>query len=127
MGIILSKTPNASEPAEFSRLLPAVYRSELSKADREVTVTMVLAIKDLDVMRAVHRLEKETVNLAGANGIHEITAVAAFIGQLLECLGLDNRRKLRILIVREMARRSIEVEFSNVRSVDLEIALFNFL
>ena len=64
MGVVLCKAADAGHTAEFAGLFPAVNGAELRQSNREVAVGMMIARVDLDVMRAVHRLEQ--VALKGA-------------------------------------------------------------
>jgi hypothetical protein len=44
-----------------SPLLPAIHGAELGEAHGQVAVAVRLAVEDLDVVRAVHRLQHEAV------------------------------------------------------------------
>ena len=57
MGVVLGKAADAGHAAEFTGLFPAIDRAEFCEADGEVAVGMMVAREDLDVVRAVHRLE----------------------------------------------------------------------
>ena len=123
VGIILGETADAREAAELAGLLPAIDGAELSEAHGQITVAAVLAIKDLDVVRAVHRLEEEALDLAGADVVHQRAAVSLLIRELLKSVALYDGWKLGILIIREVTRSPVKIELADVRGEDLEVAL----
>ena len=58
MGVVLGEAADAGHAGQLARLLVAVDRAELGQADRQVAVAARLGGVDLDVVRAVHRLEQ---------------------------------------------------------------------
>ena len=151
MGVVLREATDARHAVELAGLLPAVNGAELGETHREIAITVRLRREDLDVMRAVHRLQHEAVEELGrihdtvladhfladagvelvgelrGNGFEarsEFGAAAAFGGHLGESVGLGERGELRLLIVGEVARGFVEREFADVRREDLRVALF---
>ena len=61
VGVVLGEAAHAGHAVEFAGLLPAVDRAELGEAHGQVAVGVRLRGEDLDVVRAVHRLEHEAV------------------------------------------------------------------
>src|SRR5206468_12353712 len=59
VGVVLGETADAGETGQLAGLLEAVDGAELGKAHWQVAVTARLRLVDLDVVRAVHRLEQE--------------------------------------------------------------------
>ena len=74
-------------------------------------------------MRAVHRFEHVAINFTRFHHVGQFTARAAFVSQFFHEVALDERRVLRILVVREVARGSVKVQLSNVWCKHLRIAL----
>ena len=62
VGVVLGEAAHPGHAAELAGFLPAVDGAELGEADRQVAVAVVVAGVDLDVVRAVHRLEHEAVD-----------------------------------------------------------------
>ena len=58
MGIVLREAADAEHAVEFARLLVAINGAELGQPHRQVAVAPRLGLVDLDVVRAVHRLEQ---------------------------------------------------------------------
>ena len=73
-------------------------------------------------MRAVHRLQQEALHGAVRQAVGQFAATAAFFGEHLHGLALDERRKLGVLVIREVARGAVEVEVADVRREDLLVA-----
>src|ERR1700722_19953675 len=84
---------------------------------------MLLTRKNLDVMRAVHRLEQVAVDLAALEFVGKLGAGAALIGQYIERLALHDGRILRFLVVGKMAAGAIEADLADVWREDLVVAL----
>ena len=124
MGIILSETPHPRQTSQFSRLLPAVDRSELSQTHRKIPVGAMLARKNLYVMRAIHWLEQKALNFTRGDKIQQFRARNAIISELLHGIALDDGRKLAVLVIWEVARRTIEFELPDVGGEDLKVTLF---
>ncbi len=61
MRIILRETTHAGQPVQLTALLPAIHRAEFGEAHGQVAIAARLAVVNLDVMRAVHRLQQEAV------------------------------------------------------------------
>ncbi len=58
VGVVLREAADAGEAAQLAALLVAVDRPELGQADGQIAVGARLAVVDLRVVRAVHRLEQ---------------------------------------------------------------------
>ena len=58
MGVVLSEAADAEHAVEFARLLVAIDGAELGEPHRQVAVTPRLRFVNLNVVRAVHRLEQ---------------------------------------------------------------------
>ena len=58
VGVVLGEAADAGQPRELARLLVAVDRAELGQPQRQIAVAPRLRGVDLDVVRAVHRLEQ---------------------------------------------------------------------
>ena len=58
MGVVLGEAADAGQARQLARLLVAVDRAELGQPHRQVAVAPRLGGVDLDVVRAVHRLEQ---------------------------------------------------------------------
>ena len=61
VGVVLGEAADAGHAVELAGLLPAVDGAELGEAHRQVAVAVRLRGEDLDVVRAVHRLQQEAV------------------------------------------------------------------
>ncbi len=121
--VVLRKTAYPGHSAEFARLLPAIDGPELRQPDREVSIGMLTRCIDLDVHRAIHRLQQVTLNVPFPEPIRKVGARAAFFGEPGQSFRFDKRRKLRIAIVGIMARSAEESQFPDVGREDLGISL----
>ena len=74
-------------------------------------------------MRAVHRLEQVAVDLALLHAVGQLGAGAAFLGQLLDVLAIDQRRELAVAVVRVVPAGAVQVQPADVRGEDLAVAL----
>ena len=83
---------------------------------------MRLGSVDADVVRAVHRLQQEALHRAVGQAVRQFAATAAFLGEHLHRLALDEWRELGVLIIREVTRSAVEVEVADVRREDLLVA-----
>ena len=151
MCVILSKASDARQAIEFTTLLPTVNRSEFRKPDRKISVASRLTVINFDMVRAIHRLEHESIDnliirknpinrnnfLASAfidairqtladsiKSLHDLGASTALGGAFLKRVVLDNRSELAFFVVREMSAGFVERELANVRRKDLAISLF---
>ena len=95
MRVILAEATHASHSAQLARLLIAIDHPKLRQPNRQIAVTPRLRGINLDVMRAIHRLEQI----------------------LLIALAFD-RRVLTVFIIRKMARNFIQLDMPNVRRKD---------
>ena len=77
--VVLGEAAHAGHAAEFAGLLPAIDRAELGQAHGQVAVAARLAGENLDVMRAVHRLEQVAVDLALLHAVGEFGAGAVLL------------------------------------------------
>ena len=85
---------------------------------------MWLAVKDFDMVRAVHRFEQIALDLNIAQTIGQIATAAPFAGEQFEAVAFDNGRVLAVSIIRKMATGFVKTELADVRRKDLKIALF---
>ena len=99
VGVVLGEAADARHAVQLARLLEAVHRAELGQPQRQVAVAPRLRLVDRHVVRAVHRPQQ--------------VAVAV--------LHLD-RRKLRILVIRIMARSLVQMHVADDRRVDRLVA-----
>ena len=60
MGIILREAAHAGHAVQFAGLLVAIDGAELGQADGQIAIAARLRLVNVDVMRAVHRLEQKT-------------------------------------------------------------------
>ena len=60
VGVVLGEAAHAGHAVEFAGLLEAIDGAELGQANRQIAVAALLGLVDLDVMRAVHRLEQDS-------------------------------------------------------------------
>ena len=58
MGVVLRQAADAQHAVQLSRLFVPVHRSELGQPYRQVAIAPLLRLINLDVMRAVHRLQE---------------------------------------------------------------------
>jgi hypothetical protein len=146
VGVVLGEAADAGHAVELAGLLPAIDGAELGEAHGQVAVGVRLRGEDLDVVRAVHRLQQEAVDelvvgqdavlgdrlLAGAlvdllgevggdglDAVRHLGAGAAGGDELVEVVALDDRRELRVLVVGEVAGGLVEREAADVRREDL--------
>ena len=119
VGVVLSEAAHACQAVELAGLLPAIHGAKLGKAHRQVAVGVRLAVENFDVHRAVHRLEQIAVDLARIELIGELAAGATFSREALDRAGIDDRRKLRVLVIREVAGCAVQAELADVWGKDL--------
>ena len=84
---------------------------------------MLVAGKDADVVRAVHRLEHVALDGAFGHARGQLGAAAAFVGQFFQVVALDQRRVLAVGVVREVPRGAVQVQLADVRGEHLAVAL----
>ena len=80
--------------------------------------------EDLDVVRAVHRLEEVAVDFAVFQAVGELGAGAVFVDEALDLVAPDDGRVLAFLVVGEVAGGAVEVELADVGGEDLVVAAF---
>ena len=150
MRVILREAAHARHAVEFAGLLPPIDRAELREPHRQVAIRVRLRGEDLDVVRAVHRLQHEAIEqlFVGHHAIwrdrfaagarvdlrremrrdrfepREHFAAGAILREHFgERLVLDHGGELRLFVVREVAGRLVELEFADVRRENLRVAL----
>ena len=64
MGVVLREASDTGQTADLARLLPAIDGSEFGQSHRQVTIAPLFGGVDFDVMRAVHRPQQVTVDVA---------------------------------------------------------------
>jgi hypothetical protein len=91
MGIVLREAAHAGHAVELTALLPAIHRAELGEAHRQIAVAVRLAVEDLDVVRAVHRLQQEAVEklLVGQHAIFGDDLLAGALIELLSAVSAE--------------------------------------
>ena len=99
MGVVLGEAADPRHPVQFARLLEAVHRAELRQPQRQLAVAPRLRLVDHDVVRAVHRPQQVTL-----------------------AVGHLDRRKLRVLVIRIMARGLVQMHVADDRRVDRLVA-----
>ena len=120
--VVLREAADADHPVEFAGLLEAVHRAELRQPQRQIAVAVRGRLVNLDVVRAVHRLEQVAVHLALLHPVAERRAGTVLFGEQLKRLALDDGRILRVLVIRVMPAGAVEAELADVRGVDVLIA-----
>ena len=65
VGVVLGEAADPGQARQLARLLVAVDRAELGQPQRQVAIAARLRGVDLDVVRAVHRLEQVLLEVAG--------------------------------------------------------------
>jgi hypothetical protein len=75
------------------------------------------------VVRAVHGLEHEALDLAHLQVVGQLGAGAALVDQVLHVLALDKRRELALRVVREVPAGLVQVQLADVRREDLGVTL----
>src|SRR5688500_12874993 len=123
MRVILCESADAGHATQLTRLLPAVDRSELREAHGHLPVAALLAGKNLDVHRAVHRLEQVAVDLALLHQVRELRAAALLLRELVDHLPIDERRELALAVVRIVPAGFVQTEAPDVRREDLLVPL----
>src|SRR5258707_29206 len=58
VGVVLREAADAGHAVELAGFFEAIDRAELRQADRQLLIAAALGPVDLDVVRAVHRLEE---------------------------------------------------------------------
>ena len=92
VGIILRESAHAKHAVERARALVAIDRAELRIPDRQIAVRMHVALVDLDVARAVHRLEVVVDFLDRHRGVHVLPVRLEMPARLVDLLGRNMRR-----------------------------------
>ena len=83
MGIVLGEAAHPHQAVQRAGLLVAVTGAELGQPQRQVAVALQALVVDLDVARAVHRLDRERalLRLGGEHVVVEFLPVAGFLPQ----------------------------------------------
>ena len=123
MGVVLGEAADAGHAAEFAGLFPAIDGAELGEAHGQVAVGVVVAREDLDVVRAVHRLEQVAFVAAVRQAVDEGGAGGVLVGEFFQHVALGDGRILAFLVVGEVAGGPVEIELADVRGEDLRVAL----
>ena len=123
VGVVLGEAADAGHAAELAGFFPTVDGAELGEADREIAVAVVIAGVDLDVVRAVHRLEHEAVDGAFFERVGEGGAGRAVLVELHHRLAFGEGDELAFFVVGEVAGGAVEVELADVWGEDLGVAL----
>ena len=123
MGVILRESPDAGHPAQLPALLPTVNGPEFREPHREIAIAVVVTREDADVVRTVHRLQEKPLHRAGAQAIEQVGAALVLIGKTLHRLMVGDRRVLALLIVGEVPAGPVELQFPDVGSEHLLVAL----
>ena len=118
VGVILGEAAHAGHAAQFAGFLPAVDGAKLREAHRQVPVAVVVAGEDLDVVRAIHRLEQEALDVALLELVAQFRTAASFVGEP-SGLPLQQGWELDSSIVREVSGGPVEVELADVGREDL--------
>ncbi len=100
VGVVLGEGAQAHDAVQGARRLIAVAGAELGHAQGQVAIGLLADIEDLDVARAIHRLDRQNLFLrrfADEHGVAELLPVArAFPQAAIEDLG---RLDLHIAVV----------------------------
>jgi len=97
MRVVLGETAHAGQAVQLARLLVAVDRAELGQAHRQVAVRMQVVLVDVDVVRAVHRLEHEQVALHLEGRVLAVLVVRVVPALLVKRHAGDVRRDDRLV------------------------------
>jgi hypothetical protein len=89
---------------------PSGRRCKLREAVRQLAVTVWPRLEDLDVHRAVLRLEQVAVDIARPRAVGEFRAGATLVRQPFELFVLDDGRELALAVIREVAAGAVETE-----------------
>jgi hypothetical protein len=98
--VVLGEGAHPYQPVQRARRLEAVHLAELGDLERQVAIGFQAVLEDLDVARAVHRLDHE--------------------GALVLLARLNEKH--RIAERRHVARRHPQRGIDQLRRIDLEIA-----
>ena len=82
--VVLRDVAHAQEPVHRARVLVAVHEALLGQPQRQVAVGVPALVVDLDVARAVHRLEAELAALDLLGQEHLVAVVVPVAGALPE-------------------------------------------
>ena len=121
--VILGESTNSGQAANFTRLFPSIHRPKFRKPYWQITIGAWFTGVDLNVVRAVHRLQEEAINFSRFQTFGEIRTIAAALGQIAHQFVIQDWRELTLTVVREMSRCAVQVKFANMRSKDLSISL----
>ena len=127
MGIILRKSTDTRHPVQLTGLLPAINRSKLSETNRQVTIAVTLAGKNLDVMRTVHRLQKIAFDISIRELVTQLATRTSLTGKVCQEITLDQRWILALRVIWEVAAGLVQLQTPDMRCVDLVIALLTQL
>lgn len=122
VGVVLRKAAHAGHAAQLTALFPAVHGSEFRQPHGQVPVGMGVIRVNLDVVRAVHRLEHVALNGAVSQPVEQFRAGSSFLAQLFHGVPFRDGRVLAFLIIREVAGRAVQVQLADVGGVHLGIA-----
>jgi len=108
MRVVLGEPAHARQAAELAGLFPTINRAEFGQPDGHLAIGAQALGEDADVHRAVHRFEKKPLHLAFFQPVGQLRAGAALGGQPRELVVLDDGRKLRFAVIREMAGGAVD-------------------
>ena len=102
--VVLRKAAHAQEPVQRAGRLVAVHRAELGETQRQVAVALQPVLEDLDVPRAVHRLQHVeaivVVDLvAGRLHLEHVFAERAPVARCLPQHLVEHLRRVHFLVV----------------------------
>src|SRR6185312_546327 len=123
MCVVLREAAHASHAAEFARLLEAIDGAELGEADRQIAIAVLLAGINAYMVRTVHRLQHEALDVAFLETIGQLAAALAFRGEARDLFAVHKGRELRVGVVRKMSAGLVEAELADVWRKYLMVAL----
>ena len=91
VGVVLGDVAHAQQPVEHAARLVAVHQPRLAVADRQIAVGAALVRVDLDVRRAVHRLEAHRTAL-DVSEVHVVLVLVPVTGLLPQLDVVEDRR-----------------------------------
>ena len=97
VGVVLGEGAHPHDAVHGARRLVAVAGAELGHAQRQLAIGLLADVEDLDVTRAVHRLDGQDLALgalAHEHGVAELLGVARLLPQAL----VEDLRSLHLLV-----------------------------
>ena len=91
VGVVLGDVADAQQPVQRAARLVAVHEALLGVADRQVAVGAALVVEELDVRRAVHRLQAHRAALH-LREVHVLPVHVPVAGHLEEVGVVEDRR-----------------------------------